>query len=293
VLIVLAVALIAALAYAFTGSSGSSPAPASSVPATSGAVGIAAVAAPPNANQSVAETTSGATQQHGGATRNPFAPLPGSATTHVATTSASAGSSGSSSAGKSSSGGSAESHPSSGTPGAPKQPAKQRVVIHFHTSVTFGAVPPAPAPGVPRPAPQLKTYHDLKLNEALPSKHNSQLVYLGVVLRTGKSAVFELTGEAIIHGAGKCLPSATHCEAIELQPGQAETLESIEPNGTPVTYQLTLVSISRTVTAASAARAHVATRGLSKVQRALVRRLSLAVLASVRSPHAAGEFVSR
>src|SRR5207253_3336369 len=114
VLIVLAVALIAAVAYAFTGGSGSSPAPASSLPATSGAVGIAAVAAPPNANQSVAETTSGATQQHGGATRNPFAPLPGSATTHVATTSASAGSSGSSSAGKSSSGGSAESHPSSG-----------------------------------------------------------------------------------------------------------------------------------------------------------------------------------
>lgn len=292
VLIVLGVALIGALAYAFTGGSGSTrPAAPAPLPSSS-AVGIAAVAAPANPNASVAETTSGASQQHGGATRNPFVPLPGSPTSSAPSSSATK-SSGTASSGKSTSGGS-ESHPSATTPEATKPPAaKEHVVIHFHTSIEFGVVPPAPAPGVPQTAPQLRTYKDIKLNEALPSKNNSQLVYLGVVLRTGKSAVFELTGEVIIHGAGKCLPSPTQCRAIELQPGQSETLESVEANGTPVTYELKLLSISRTVTTASAARAHAASSGVSKATRELSRRLSVASLASVSAAHVIGALSSR
>ena len=113
-------------------------------------------------------------------------------------------------------------------------------------------------------------------------------MYLGVVLRTGKAAVFELTGEVIIHGSAKCLPSAVHCQAIELQVGQSETLESIEPNGTPVTYEIKLVSISRSETTASAARAHIAVKGLSRLQRKLLRRLPAALLAGVRDSRASG-----
>jgi hypothetical protein len=272
VLIVLGVALIGALAYAFSGGS-SSTRPAAPPPLTSsGAVGIAAVAAPANPNASVAEITSGASQQHGGATRNPFVPLPGSPSSAASTSSGAKSSSTASSATTASSGkstsGSSESHPTSTTPQAAKPPAaKEHVVIHFHTSVEFGVLPAAPAPGVPPTATELRTYKDLKLNEALPSKKNAQLVYLGVVLRTGKSAVFELTGEVIIHGAGKCLPSPTQCRAIELHAGQSERLESVEANGTPVTYELKLVSISRTVTTGSAARAHAATGVLSKAWR--------------------------
>jgi hypothetical protein len=138
---------------------------------------------------------------------------------------------------------------------------QQPFVIHFHTTVQFGVVPAAPTPGAQSPAPQLKTHKDIKLHEALPSNDNSQLVYLGVVLRTAKAAVFELTGQAVLHGSAKCLPSPAHCQAIELKIGQSETLESIEANGTPVTYAIKLLSISRSVTSGSAASVHAASVG--------------------------------
>jgi hypothetical protein len=276
VLILFVAALIGGVAYAATGGSGSPAAPSSFPPVASSAPGIAPVALAANPNQAVAETTSGASRQRAGASRDPFTPLPGVVSIHAA------------GAGSSKSGTSSASKPSStsgGKEAPPTQPAKKRAVIHFHSTVEFGVVPAPPAPGVPAPAPVLKKYTDLKLNEALPSKANSQLVYLGVVLRTGNAAVFELTGEVIIHGSAKCLPSAVHCQAIELQVGQSETLESIEPNGTAVTYELKLVSISRSVTTASAARAHIAVTAPTELQRDLLRRLPPALLAGVRDSH--------
>ena len=54
-------------------------------------------------------------------------------------------------------------------------------------------VVPAVAEGAPAQPAQLKTYKDMALDEPLPGKANPQLVFLGVVLRTGKEALFGLS----------------------------------------------------------------------------------------------------
>ncbi len=135
----------------------------------------------------------------------------------------------------------------------------------------LGVVPPSAEGAPPQPA-QLKTYKDMALDEPLPGKANPQLIFLGVVLRTGKDVLFGLTGEAILHGSATCLPSPTQCQAIELQVGQSETLEVVEANGTPVTYELKLVTITKSVSTASTARAHTALHAVSKAGRELLRR---------------------
>ncbi len=289
VLALLGVALIATLAYAVLGgSSSTSPAPSPSV-ASSGATkatGVVAISqAPVNSNQAVAETTSGASKQHSGHTRNPFTPLPEAkkATTGIAKGSSSSGTS-SSSSGKStqSSGGTTP------TTTKPSAPAKPKVYIHFHVTAQFGVVP-TPVAGTPPQPAQLKTYADMALNEPLPGRENPQLVYLGVELSTGKEAAFALTGEAILHGSATCKPSPTQCQAIVLQAGQSETLEVVSSTGQATTYELKLVSISKSVSSASAARAHSASRAQSKAGRELLRRDGMSTLSGLRySPQQGG-----
>jgi hypothetical protein len=131
---------------------------------------------------------------------------------------------------------------------------------------------PAVAEGEPAQPAQLKTYTDMDLDEPLPGKQNPQLIYLGVVLHTGNDVLFGLTGEAILHGSATCKPSATQCQAIELQVGQSETLEVLEANGAPVTYELKLLSIDKSISSASTARVHDAFRTQAKVARELSRR---------------------
>jgi hypothetical protein len=279
VVALLAVGLIAAVAYAALGG-GSTPAtpPAGSAQVPTSLPGIAVSAVQANPDQAVAETTSGSPKQRGGVARNPFTPLPGASTTPASSASTGAGAAKSTktSSPSSSSKSVSPSSPSGSeapTAKAPTQTTKKRVVIHYNTTAEFGVVPPPPVPGAPAPAPQLRLFKDMRLNEPLPSKQNSQLIYLGVVLRTGKDAVFGLSGEVILHGNAKCLPSPAHCQAIVLRPGQSETLESVEANGAPVTYELKLISISRSEASAAAARAHASLRPRAKVSRALLRRL--------------------
>jgi hypothetical protein len=129
----------------------------------------------------------------------------------------------------------------------------------------FGVVP-ASAAGAPPQAAQLQTFPDMALNEPLPSKENPQVVYLGVVVKTGDTAAFGLTGEAILHGSATCKPSPTQCEAIELQAGQSETLEVVSSTGQAITYELKLVSITKSESnSATAAKAHAASRAEAKV----------------------------
>ncbi len=111
----------------------------------------------------------------------------------------------------------------------------------------------------------------MSLDEPLPGKANPQLIYLGVVLRTGKDVLFGLTGEAILHGSATCQPSPTQCQAIELQVGESETLEVIEANGSSVTYELKLVSIGKSLSTASTARVRAAFRAQAKATRELTR----------------------
>jgi len=275
-LVVLAVALVAAVGYAVLGG-GSSTAPgrggpvSASVPAgASAAVGDIAVSqAPANPNQPISETTEGTSKQHHGIAHDPFTPLPEAKKASASSTSSS------SSAATTPSAGSTPSAPSSGgtTPTTPKEttPARPKVYVHYHVTAQLGVVPVV-AEGAPAQAAQLKTYKDMALDEPLPDKANPQLVFLGVVLRTGKEALFGLAGAAILHGSGSCQPSATQCQAIDLQVGQSETLEVVEADGSTVTYELKLASISKTTSTASTARVRDAFRAQAKAARELARR---------------------
>lgn len=283
VLALLGVALAAALAYAVLGAGGSStsstpPASSSASSGAKGAVGAIAISQAPAPNQAVVETTGGS-HQHTSTPHNPFTPLPGAkkATSSSGNSTASKGSS----ASDTSSSGSGKPTSSTGgtTPAITVKPIAppKRVIIHFHTTVQFGVVPVATEGAPPAPA-QLQTFKDMAIDEPLPGKDNPQLVYLGVVLKTGKDAVFGLTGEAIVHGSATCKPSPTQCRAIELGIGQSETLEVFSPTGQPVTYELKLISIAKSVSSASTASVHGASRGVSKAGRALLRRAGLSAL---------------
>ena len=272
-LVVLGVVLVAAVAYAVLGGgSSSSPTPVTaSVPAgASAAVGDVAVSqAPANPNQPISETTEGTSKQHHGVAHNPFTPLPEAKKAAASSTSSS------SSASTTPSAGSTPSAPSSGgtTPTTPKEttPAKPKVYVHYHVTAQLGVVPVV-AEGAPAQPALLKTYKDMALDEPLPGKTNPQLVFLGVVLRTGKEALFGLTGAAILHGSGSCQPSATQCQAIDLQVGQSETLEVVEADGSTVTYELKLASIDKSSSNASTARVRDAFRAQAKAARELARR---------------------
>lgn len=269
-LLLLVVALVAAVAYAVLGggsSTATTPVAASAPAGASAAVGDVAVSqAPANPNRPVSETTNGASKQHGGSARNPFAPLPGAKT--AATSTASPTTSSSTSGTSTSSAGGATPAPSKET--TPAKP--QKVYIHYHVTAELGVVPPS-AEGAPPQVAALKTYKDMSLDEPLPGKANPQLVYLGVVLRTGKDVLFGLTGEAILHGSATCQPSPTQCQAIEMQVGQSETLEVLEANGSSVTYELKLVSIGKSLSTASTARVRAAFRAQAKATRELTRRV--------------------
>jgi len=282
-LALVAAGLLAAGAYAVLGggSTTSAPSTASTGPAApAGATGIAVTQAS-NTNGAVAETTSGITSQHKGSARNPFAPLPG--TVHAAaatTTTPSTASASTPSSGTTSS-------PSSGsspvTPSKPSAPFKPRTV--YDVAVLFGVIP---TPGSTTETPPLTPYESLKLLTPLPSSKQPLVVFRGVTAG-GKNATFTLVGEAILHGNGTCLPSATQCQAVDLQVNQSEQLEYLAPTGETVTYELRIVSI--TPGTASTASVKSLQRGESKAVRELLRGDGLLTLPGLRYSARAGVLV--
>src|SRR5205823_4913187 len=114
------------------------------------------------------------------------------ATTASSSSSTSSSSSSSSSTtSKSGSGSTTPSESGGGTPTKPSKPSTPRIVIHFHVTAQFGVVPP-PAPGAAPLPTQLKSYENMTVDQPLPDKLNPQVVFLGVLLPTGKAAVFAL-----------------------------------------------------------------------------------------------------
>jgi hypothetical protein len=260
ILVLLAVALVGALGYAaIGGGSSSSTLTPTLTPLSTGssASSISVTQAPAATDQPVAETTSGSAHRSAGASRNPFAPLPGAKATSAATsetTPATSGSSTSSSSGSSSpttSSNAGSGSPSGGTPTpkAEKAPSKAKQQTVYTVSALFGAVPAAS----PSPSPSLKAYEHLKRQQQLPSSAQPLVVFRGVTAG-GQSASFTLVGEAILRGTGACLPSPSQCQTLDLKPGQLEELEYIPLEGAPVIYQLQVVSIDASKASASAAR---------------------------------------
>jgi hypothetical protein len=253
---------VAAVVYTVLGGSGSSAtAPTSPAPVSTGVAGIAVSLAPPNAQASVGETTSGSSDQHGGISRDPFTPLaiPKAQTTSTKTggsTSSSSKTSTQTSSSSQGAGGTTPSKPS--TPAKPKTPA-----VAYRVAVLFGVAPP----GTPPQQLQLTPYANIARMTPLPSAKLPLLVFRGVTTG-GKSATFTVVGEVILRGGGVCLPRASQCQAIDLQPGQTEEVEYLPARGEAVTYQLQVVTISSSKAAASAAALHAE----SKVGRELLRR---------------------
>src|SRR5262249_51583734 len=83
-----------------------------------------------------------------------------------------------------------------------------------------------------------------------------------------RSAIFTIVGRVILRGSAKCIPSASRCHAIGLEPGQSEKLEYLPASGQAVTYRLQVVSISSTKTSsAPARRARAAARAVAQTAR--------------------------
>ena len=271
------VALVAAVAYAVLGGGSSSTTPTASALATVPATASAGLATSQKTSETaVAEMTGASSVQHRGSSRNPFAPLPevkaksASTSTSTASVTTGAGSSSASTTSSASTGaGSGASAPSSGqstttTPSTPASPAKpKQAKTVYHVAVLFGALPEA---GVPT-SPELTPYENLKLLTPLPSAAQALVIFRGVTAG-GKSATFTVVGEVILHGEASCLPSASQCEAIDLQAGKSEELEYLSSTGQVLAYELKVVSIASAK--ASGAAVKDVLRGESKAGRELL-----------------------
>jgi hypothetical protein len=280
-LALVAVALVAAVGYAALGGGGSSTAtpPATSSPSPQASTKTGSISVTPattGTHQPVAETTDGASHQHSGSSRNPFTPLPGAKT---ASTSSSASSSSSSSPSSTPSTSPAPTKSSGGTSPAPTTPAKPtpaKPKVAYQVDVLFGAGPVGTIP----PVIQLTPLNDLTRLEPLTSSGGeAPLVFAGVAAG-GKSAIFTLVREVILHGPAVCGPSASQCQTIRLSPGQTEELEYIVPGDQSLLYKLQLVSIA--AVKASAAKATSLFRSESKAGRALLRHDGLSALPGMR-----------
>jgi hypothetical protein len=282
--VLVAAALVAALAYAVLGGGSSATTPTAVVstgPVTAPS-GLAASQKTPA--QAVAETTGGVSTQHQGAARNPFTPLPEAKATAASSTATGAASSTTSAAPASSSaGGTTSTTPSTpSTPVTPSKPSTPKTV--YHVAVLFGVLPAAGS----AQSVQLTPYEDLKLLTLLPSDKQPLIIFRGVTAG-GKSATFTLVGETILHGDAACLPSAAHCEAIDLQAGQAEQLEYLSPEGQTVVYELKVVSIAASTASVSDFRSVM--RGQSKAGRELLVRAGLEAIPDLRFSSRAGVLV--
>jgi hypothetical protein len=278
---VVAVALAAAVAYAVVGGGASTSTPPAAVAQApvAGSSGVAISQVTPE--QADAEMTSGVAKQHHGTARDPFTPLPApkvKAASTASSTSTSASSTSSSST--SSTGGSTETTP---TPATPSKPAHKPKPV-YHVAVLFGVLPA----GTTAQTAQLTPFENLALLTPLPSAKQPLIVFRGVTAG-GKSATFTLVGEAILHGSAACLPSATQCEAIDLQAGRSEQLEYVSPSGVAELYELRIVSITSGQATAAAVKSLFG--GQSKAGRELLRHAGLTAIPGMHFSAQAGVLV--
>jgi hypothetical protein len=237
--------LVAAIAYAVLGGSGGSSTPGAVASTAPAPAGLSVDATTPET--AVAETPDGVKEQHGGHAHDPFSALPGAAAAAAKATPGTSSTSGGSSSGASGSSGESTSKTeetstsgSKGTEETKKSGSSKKTKSKaYDVAIEFGVLP---AGTTPQNA-QLTPYEALKLQAPLPSASQALLVFRGVTSK-GKSATFTLVGEAILHGVGACLPSASQCQALDLKPGDTEQLEYLQPNGESIVYELRVISIS-------------------------------------------------
>lgn len=257
---VLAVALVAAVAYALAGGSSSGSVAPVTPPSSSGAAAppaLAVVVAGPNAHAIVAETPAGKHYQSAGATRNPFTPLPSAPATSPASSTPAKPSSGSSSAGSSSGAGGTGStgapSPGAGAPPAPTlpKPAPQPIHVGLTSTQSYGV-----ALALTASAGGLNTIDPLERLSVLPNEQQPLLVYLGV-LKGGRQALFVVQPGTVVSGPGTCMPGPTDCEILSLAQEQIESLSVSTGSGTSnvALFAVTAINIQEHPSAAAANRA--------------------------------------
>lgn len=112
-----------------------------------------------------------------------------------------------------------------------------------------------------------RTYRGLQRLTPLPSSLDPILVFLGV-LQDGRTAVFLVSSDAKAQGDGRCKPSRSTCQTVQLKAGQTEFFDLETTNGT-VQYELDLIRIrTGSGSARSAAAASRASRAGRRVLRA-------------------------
>jgi hypothetical protein len=272
--IVVVLALVGAIGFVVLGGSSASSGPAGSLGASTVRPPSGLVVSQVTPEKAVAETTGGASQRHNkGVSGNPFTPLPQPKEKKELAKSTSSTTSSSTSTSKPTESSTGSSEPSMPAP-APHAPAKPKPV--YHVAVLFGVALPA---GAPEGEQALTPYENLKLLTPLPSAAQPLIVYRGVTAG-GKFAAFTLVSEPFLKGQGKCLPSEEQCQAIELAPGQAEAFEYVPATGSPVIYELQVVSITSSQGSTSTVGSIL--RGESKAGRELLKHEGLVALPGLR-----------
>lgn len=281
--------LAAAVVYAALGGK-ASPSVASTPPTASApsVPGPSVSSAPANPNEAVAETTNGASLQHGGHVRNPFKRLPSSeaesAQTSTTSSSNESPGSGSGAAGSGSAGsGSAGSGPTGPSPsGAGEEPPQSTAPPTQTVYEVSAKLRQLTSTGKPEGKPELLS--QMPYLRPLPSRHKPLFAYLGVA-SGGNGALFLLLSPAIVHGPAHCLPGPTNCEAIYVKPQQSEELQYLEED-VVVSYELTLAKLEGVE--APAAAVHALAEHLVEAEGELMSKLGLSLPAGVHYSEESG-----
>jgi len=126
------------------------------------------------------------------------------------------------------------------------------------------------------------TLDDVQRVTPLPANVDGEIVYLGVS-HHGKKAVFLLTdavpAKLTASSSVTCLPSASDCQVIELEPGQQLQLKPTSGSGSLATFTFKLSSIQATTYGSSAA-AKSARTSASAVGEQIVSQSTSTALAS-------------
>jgi hypothetical protein len=136
---------------------------------------------------------------------------------------------------------------SSGTRSKTSKPAKQGTakVASYRVDLELGT-----------PDGELQRKRNLARLTALPSAENPVFTFLGV-LADRKTLVFVLSPGTTADGEGRCRPSFTDCETVEMRKGQTEIFEVAQADGTVKQYIVQVGDVRR-VESKTAARAAIA-----------------------------------
>jgi len=104
-----------------------------------------------------------------------------------------------------------------------------------------------------------KTHKDIPRLTPLPSATDPFFIFLGV-LADGKTAVFLISSDTTATGDGKCKPTPTQCDTIEMRAGDSEFFDVAQGNAGVTQYELDLLKVFKNTVKGKAAGAKAASR---------------------------------